>query len=405
MSWINQYVQPFIDNMMKQRYLVAIKEGILAGYPFLLVGSVLLLLAYPPIPFLSSYQNHLIILYELSVGLFGLYVTFSIGESLAKFYQMNQTQSGLFSVFTLLLSLYSTTHISLNILPYTLCVGILTTIITVEILRFSQKITTFHIFPDSIPSAVSPSFLSLVPLTLLFIFFGMILPMFPLIHHFIEIVKMILKIIDTLPMMLLIIFLITFFWSIGVHGATLISMILRPFWVCMLIYNGFVLIQGRTDFLISPEPFMQWFVWIGGSGTTLGLSFVMKYVSKSKHLREVGETSLMSSVFNINEPIIFGTPIVSNRIMMIPFIGVPMVCATMTWMAFAYRWIAPIRTMAVWTLPTPLGAFIATGLDLRAIIFNIILIVISALLYYPFVRVYDQQLMEEENNESILYRD
>lgn len=397
MTNINQCIQPYIDRLMKQRYLVAMKEGLLSSYPFLLVGTLFLLPF--SFPCLNNFYNGFTRLYILSVGLFSVYSVFSMGEALAKSYQISERQAGLFSVFTFLLCLFSTKSLSLETFSFSLFIGIVSTIITVEILRVSQNVQSLNLFPETVPSAVSQSFVSLIPLANLCLVFGFVIPMSHCIDIFVKGVYYLLTIVDSLPMILIVVFLITYFWAMGLHGDTLVSLILRPFWICMLQYNGFLLLQGQPLLFTAPEPFLQWFVWIGGSGTTLGLAFSLRFFMKSKHNRGVGKTAWISSLVNINEPIIFGTPIVSHPLLMIPFILAPMLCSIITWIAFSNGWVAPLRIMAVWTLPAPIGAFLSTGFDLHAILLNIGLILISIICYYPFVKIYDNRLLEEEADE------
>ena len=393
---MNKRLQLWIDYLMKQRYLVAMKEGILSSYSFLLVGSLFLI----PTLF-SCFQEYAVYfkkLYIVSVGLFSIYVTFSMGEALGKSYEMNERESGLFSVFVYLISLFSLKSLSLNILALGLFIGIISSILTVETLRLTSRLKSWNPLPEIIPSAVSQAFVSLIPFLILCIVSGIILPQFHFIDFIVKGIYKIILLLDNLVVLLIVVFLTTYFWSVGIHGATVVSMILRPFWICMIQMNGLALIQGYQTFFISPEPLLQWFVWIGGSGTTIGLSFVFRFLMKSNHNKDIGKTSWISSLVNINEPIIFGTPIVSNKFMTIPFIVIPMLCVTITWFAFSSGWLHPICMMGVWTLPSPIGAFIVTGGDFRALLLNLGLIILSVVCYYPFAKIYDTYLLKEEQD-------
>lgn len=393
---MNKCLQLWIDYLMKQRYLVAMKEGVLSSYSFLLVGSLFLI---PPL--FSCFQEYAIYfkkLYIVSVGLFSIYVTFSMGEALGKSYEMNERESGLFSVFVYLISLFSLKSLSLNILALGLFIGIISSILTVETLRLTSRLKSWNPLPEIIPSAVSQAFVSLIPFLILCIVFGIVLPQFHFIDFIVEGIYQIILLLDNLVVLLIVVFLTTYFWSVGIHGATVVSMILRPFWICMIQMNGLALIQGYQTFFISPEPLLQWFVWIGGSGTTIGLSFVFRFLMKSNHNKDIGKTSWISSLVNINEPIIFGTPIVSNKFMTIPFIVIPMLCATITWFAFSSGWLHPICMMGIWTLPSPIGAFIVTGGDFRALLLNLGLIILSVVCYYPFAKIYDTYLLKKEKD-------
>lgn len=394
---MSECIQSGIDYLMKQKYLVAMKEGILSSYSFLLVGTLFLI---PTIFSIShEYTVYFEKLYIVTVGLFSVYATFSMGEALGKSYDMNVRECGLMSVFVYLISLFSMESITLDVLGLGFFIGIILSILVVEILRFTFQVKSWDPLPETVPSAVSQSFMTLVPFLTLCILFGLVLPQFHCMDLLVRGIYQMMLWADNLVVLLLVVFLTTFFWSVGMHGVTVVSMILRPFWVCMIQMNGIALIQGHQTFFISPEPLLQWFVWIGGSGTTIGLSFVFRFLMKSEHNKEIGRTSWISALVNINEPVIFGTPIVSNKLMTIPFIAIPMLCATITWFAFSSGWLHPICMLGIWILPSPIGAFIVTGGDVRALLLNLGLIVLSIVCYYPFAKVHDNRLLKEENNK------
>lgn len=392
---MKEKIQSGIHCLMEERHFVAIKKGLLSSYSFLLVGTLFL------IPTICSwsivYFNKLFL---ASVGLYSMYACFSIGESLGESYSLNARESGLYSVFAYIISILSLKDLSLDIFSMSLFIAIVSSIVVVEILRLISPVFNWNPLPDTIPSAVSHSFLSLLPCLILSILFGIILPQFHCMDLLIKLVYRLLLIMDHLSVLLLVVFFTTYFWFIGIHGATVISMILRPFWICMIQWNGIALIQGHSTFFISPEPLLQWFVWIGGSGTTLGLSFLLRFLMKSQHNQEIGKASWISSLVNINEPVIFGTPIVSHHLMIIPFVGVPLLCTILTWIAISTGWLHPICIMAVWTLPSPLGAFLSTGGDVHALVFNLGLIILSMIGYYPFIKIYDQRLLKEEKESQ-----
>lgn len=126
----------------------------------------------------------------------------------------------------------------------------------------------------------------------------------------------------------------------------------------------------------------------------------MAFRAKSKYASSLGKTCIVPSLFNINEPVIFGTPIVLNPILIIPFIVVPMVCATIAWIFTSLNFVDKVVMTAPWTLPGPVGAYLATGGDWRAAVLNIFLIALSVILYYPFFKIYDKNLLKEEQGES-----
>lgn len=201
---------------------------------------------------------------------------------------------------------------------------------------------------------------------------------------------------DTLPSVLLLIFLITFFWAFGIHGVSIIGSLARPLWLQILESNTTAAAAGEALPNIAAEPFYQWFVWIGGAGCTIGLAILLAFTAKSKYASKLGKAIITPSIFNINEPVIFGVPIVLNPTLIIPFIFAPMVCATIAWFATKLGLVSAVTITAPWTLPGPIGAYLATGGDWRAAVLNILLIILSIFMYYPFVKIYDKNELAKE---------
>lgn len=204
---------------------------------------------------------------------------------------------------------------------------------------------------------------------------------------------------DTLPGVLLIVFLTDFFWFFGIHGTSIVGSVARPLWLTLLEQNANAVAAGAAGTAlpaISAEPFYQWFIFIGGSGTTIGLALLLVTVCCSKYLKDLGRLAFFPAIFNINEPLIFGTPIVLNPVLAIPFVFTPMICAVIAWIVTSLGWVNQVIVTAPWTLPGPIGAYLATGGDWRVSVLCIVLIAVSVLCYLPFVKMYDRQQVQEE---------
>ena len=205
---------------------------------------------------------------------------------------------------------------------------------------------------------------------------------------------------DTLPSVLVIIFIGMLFWTFGIHGWSIVGTVARPLWLTLLDNNSAAWAAGEAIPHIGPEPFYQWFIMIGGSGTTIGLAILFLLKSKSAYGKALGKTAFIPAIFNINEPMIFGAPIVLNPILMIPFIIAPMLSATVAWLATSLGLVNRVVALAPWTLPGPVGAYLATGGDWRGAVLNIVLILLSIVIYLPFFRIYDNKLKAEESGEA-----
>ena len=139
---------------------------------------------------------------------------------------------------------------------------------------------------------------------------------------------------------------------------------------------------------------------IGGAGATLGLAILLALRAKSQYGKMLGKTTVIPAIFNINEPIMFGAPIVLNPILIIPFILAPIINIIIAWAATNFGLVPAMYIAAPWTLPAPLFAFMATGGSWQAAILGFVLIFVSVLVYYPFFKMYDKKLLAEEQGEE-----
>ena len=409
-----------MDKIANQRHLRAVRDGIIATLPLIIVGSFFLIVAFPPLPatwgiteFLTSNAATILLPYRMTMYIMSLYATFGIGASLAKSYDLDQVSGGILATIAFLL-----TFVPVNVpaealeaagtagfvLPMAnlggggMFVGIITAIIAVEIYRMTDKSKFKITMPEQVPPAVARSFEALTPT--LIVILGM-----ATITYFIgfdwhsavaKVVSPLVSAADSLPSVLLLIFMITFFWVFGIHGVSIVGSLARPVWLQLLEGNTTAQAAGEALPHIAAEPFFQWFIWVGGSGATIGLAILLAFTAKSEYGSKLGKAIITPSIFNINEPVIFGVPIVLNPIMMIPFVVTPMIMATIAWFATSLGFVNPVTITAPWTLPGPIGAYLATGGDWRAAVLNVILILVSVICYYPFVKVYDRKELEKE---------
>lgn len=262
---------------------------------------------------------------------------------------------------------------------------------------FFTSIDKLKLKGHTIPQAVFDYYEKTVPVIIVSALALLITLKFPsIILYMAKIILLITTAFSNLWMILLVVILICLFWILGIHGVGVIGTLIRPFWFHMMIINGALILNNHPAIYIGSEAFLQWTVWIGGSGCTIGLSFLLRYFSKSSHLRNMGKESLISNIHNINENIIFGVPVVSNKIFTIPFILAPVSNAIIAYIAFSKNWVTIPSIVSPWVLPAPIGIFISTLGDYRSIILSLVLIMVSVLIYYPFFRKYDRLLVIEE---------
>ncbi|WP_242298859.1 PTS sugar transporter subunit IIC [Bacillus cereus group sp. BfR-BA-01382] len=401
--------------LSEQRHLQAIRDGVISALPFIIVGSFFLIVAFPPLPkdsFISVWalknQTSILIPYRLTMFIMSLYIAFGIGYNLAKSYKLDALSGAQLAVCSLLLTLTPELIDKKGfMLPMTnlgghgLFVTMIVSILSVEILRFCKKNNVTIKMPEQVPPSVSRSFEALIPAAFVIIIMSLITVVFKVDLHYVvdKLAAPLVKAGDSYFGVIIPVFLITFFWSFGIHGVSVVGTVARPLWDVYLGKNGEAVASGASHFpFIAPEPFYQWFIWIGGSGATLGLVLAMIVFGRSKYSKALSRTCIVPGIFNINEPVIFGLPIVLNPILIIPFVITPLVTATIAYAATAMGFVTPTHIMPPWTLPAPIGAYLATGGDWRAIALVFINIAISFLIYLPFFKMYDKNMLEIEKN-------
>jgi PTS system cellobiose-specific IIC component len=282
--------------------------------------------------------------------------------------------------------------------------AILAMIFAVESLRFFKSRNLMIKMPEQVPSSVARSFEALIPgaFVITVVWIIRVLLDFDLNQFILSIFSPINDILgNNLLGVLVPVIFITLLWAAGVHGMSVIGSIARPMWLVMLDANGQALADGTAPNAlpyIAPEQFYQWLVWVGGAGSTLALCIILLFC-KSVYLKQVGRFSIVPSIFNINEPLIFGVPLVMNPILAIPFVIAPVVTTTLSYFAVKLGVINGFVSNVPWTLPAPIGAFLSASNDWKAAILVLINIAIAGLIYYPFVKVYDKKLLEEELNQ------
>lgn len=254
---------------------------------------------------------------------------------------------------------------------------------------------------EKTPIAVTAYFNQLIPIVLILASgFGIAWGLNQYFDTIMNLYLALLSIMSHYITLAIVIILICSFWYLGLHGVTVISTLMRPFWFQMVLFNAYYYICGEAIAFIGTETFLQWFVWLGGSGSTLGLSISLRFLARSQALKDLGQVAFRSNVHNINESIIFGVPISENKIFRIPFFLAPLVLSACGYAAIHWGFIPNFALVMPWVLPIPLGALLSSGGSIKAMGFSLLMILLSWLIYYPFFKKYDNQLLKEERVAS-----
>lgn len=424
-GFIEQKLMPVANKVGMQRHMVAIRKGIIATLPLTIVGSFFTILLNFPIEsvaaFIEPYREVLDIPFRYTVGLLALYATFGIASSLAKSYKLDSLTAGILATMSFLITAAPPIRVLesvegvidagrfinvANLGSGSLFGAIVTAILSVEIYRFFIVKNITIKMPDGVPPEVTNSFMALIP-------GGAILVLFWVIRHiigfdingFLSNLLMPLKDVlagNSLFGGLLTVFLICFFWVLGIHGPAIMGPVIRPFWDISIAENMEVFQStGNAHELpnIFTEQFLQWFVWIGGAGTTLAL-VVLFLFSKSNYLKQLGHLSILPGIFNINEPVIFGAPIVMNPILGIPFLVAPLITTTISYFATTTGIVPMMAARLGFAIPAPIAAWMSTNWSVAAGILVVVNFLITLAIYYPFFKVFEKQQLEREEGQA-----
>ena len=422
-NFLEAKILPVANKMGQQRHMTAIRKGIIATLPLTIVGSFFTILSNMPIPavsnFLAPYQAILDIPFRFTVGILSLYATFGIASALAESYKMDTLSSGILAVLAFLVATVQPVKVNAdvknvitagryiniaNLSASSLFAAIATALISVEIYHFLEKKNITIKMPQGVPPEVSNSFVALFPAAVILILFWVVRDIFNFnIATFISNILMPLKgflVGNSLAGGLTTVFFICGFWTLGIHGAAIMDPIVRPFWEMSIATNMNQFHTGVAATHLSTiftEQFLQWFVWIGGAGGTLALVVLFMF-SKSKYLKDLGKLSILPGLFNINEPIIFGAPIVLNPILGIPFILAPLVTTTISYFATTSHLVPMMMVRLPFTIPAPIAAIMSTNWSWNALILSVVNFIIYIIIYYPFFKVFEKQQLEKEND-------
>jgi PTS system cellobiose-specific IIC component len=408
-KWLDEYYAPTAARIGEQRHLKAIRDGIVSLIPLLLMGSLFLIIAFPPVPALAKmvepYVASLCSVNNATMGLMGLMASFSIAYSLANSYKMDPLGNGLISVATFMLATPFTKdgNITAGYMGSKgLFVAMLVAVFAVEVQRFMIKRNLVIRMPEGVPPAVARSFMSLIPgfITIAIVWFLNSLLSLSATNIQDIIYKILaaplLSLGGSLPAFLLAVFFAQLLWSVGIHGAALVSGVMSPVYLTLAQQNA----AAKAAGLPIPNVVCQqlWDVYgnIGGSGATFALCLMLLFVARSKQLKAIGKSAIAPAFFAINEPILFGMPIVMNPVLMIPFIFAPLISITIAYFAMDAGMVDRLFAMAPWTTPPIINAFLDTG-DMRSAILQLVCFGVTGAIYYPFFKMWDTAKCKEEN--------
>lgn len=364
----------------------------------------------------STIYTTLYMPYKLTMGLLGFFMTFSLSFNYAKKLKVPELQAGFTALVLYILvtapvvtaTAGNQTFDALNLNNMGsggIFVAIIVGMSSVRITRFVMDKNWVIKMPDVVPEGILNSFNSIIPSAInIIIWYGLGI----LISYYTKGAMTLASVITTLiaiplqylvsPLgMLVIIALNQISWFFGIHGGSVVfTAIMVPYFTAFATNSE--LASAGLPLIANPVFLYTASAMMGGTGNTLALC-LMGLKSESKQISAISKASLIPGIFNINEPVIFGFPMLYNPILLIPFIMVPVVSAGLMYLGFAFNLLTPPSVLIMTALPVGLQSFMAS-LDWRAFIYAALIFVISYLIYYPFFKVYEKQCIAKESAQE-----
>ncbi|MFU1769310.1 PTS cellobiose transporter subunit IIC [Staphylococcus sp. GDH9D43P] len=442
-AFLEKYLMGPMGKIASFRIVRAIMAAGMACIPFTIVGSMFLVLNVIPqtFTFLEGFWNSTFLkigdLYMLAnkatMGILALYFCLVIGYEYTKIYaeeedlDVNPLNGALLSMFAYFMAIPQLVMddgkmVLVNIMKKDVNIfngwemsgdgvsrlgttgiftAIIMSIIAVQLYRLCVKRQWIIKMPEAVPEGVSRSFTALIPAFLvafvILAFTGILVAFNTDIFKIIAVpFGFVVNLTSSWIGILVIYFLIHALWIVGIHGANIISAFITP----IVLSNMQLNIEGAN--IPFAGEFQNSFVVMGGSGATLGLCVFIAFLAKSEQLRVLGKASLAPGLFNINEPLVFGLPIVYNPFLAIPFFLAPMVSASIGYWTIKLELVKPIIAQVPWPSPIGFGAFIGTAGSLMAVLVSLICGFVAFLIWFPFIKIYDNKLVEQEKGNDAL---
>lgn len=414
MDSIQKKVLPVANKLSRNKYLKAVSDGLSTILPATIVGAIFTLINCLPI---TAYQDFLTssgvgkllnLVPTFTINAIALYGAFFIAQRLAENFDQDGTTAALLSVIAFLIVTPFEVLENGSFLPLAwmgaqgLFVAIILALVTSRIYVLIMEKGLVIKMPKGVPPTVAKSFAGLIPGFIIAIIAIIINGIFSMtsfgnmhefIYHFIQ--TPLESLGGSFGGMITAVLIGQVLWLLGIHGSMIIFNVMLPIWLSLDAQNLAAFQAGEPLPNIIGLAFVAIFAQVGGSGSTLGLNILMSFRAKSQRYKTLGKLSLVPSICGINEPMIFGTPMILNPLMAIPFLITPVICSGIAYL-----------TMATGIVPKLMGTLIPTGTPIiisgfmegswKIAILQIVLTVVTVICYYPFFKIADKQAYDLE---------
>ncbi|HEM3366000.1 TPA: PTS lactose transporter subunit IIBC [Streptococcus suis] len=414
--------KPFFEKISRNPYLRAIRDGFIAAMPVILFSTLFLMVAFVPNIFGFTWSDEAVAAimkpYGYTMGIVAVLVAGTTAKSLTDAFNRQSPKTNQINfISTMIASISGFLLLASDGIEggfangYMGTKGLLTAFlaafITVNIYKVCVKNNVTIRMPDEVPPNVSQAFKNVIPYALsIFVLYGIDL----VTRQFLgtNVAEAILKLFEPLftaadgYVGITIIFgAYALFWFVGIHGPSIVEPAIAAITYANIETNFQLLQAGQHADKILTSGTQMFIVTMGGTGATLVVPFMFMWLTKSKRNKAIGRASVVPTFFGVNEPILFGAPLVLNPVFFVPFILAPI---ANVWIFKFFVDTLKMNSFSVnlpWTTPGPLGIVMGTNFAPLAFALAILLVVVDVLIYYPFLKVYDEQILAEEQSGKV----
>ena len=412
--------KPFFEKISRNIYLRAIRDGFIAGMPVILFSSIFILIAYVPnawgFHWSKGVETFLMTPYSYSMGILAFFVggttakalTDSMNRDLPATNQINFLSTMLASMVGFLLMAAEPAKEGGFLTAFMGTKGLLTAFIaafvTVNVYKVCVKNNVTIRMPEEVPPNISQVFKDLIPFTVsVVLLYGLELLVkgtlgVTVAESIGTLLAPLFSAADGYLGITIIFGAFAFFWFVGIHGPSIVEPAIAAITYANAEVNLNLIQQGMHADKILTSGTQMFIVTMGGTGATLVVPFMFMWLTKSKRNRAIGRASVVPTFFGVNEPILFGAPLVLNPIFFVPFIFAPIANVWIFKFFVGTLGMNSFTSNLPWTTPGPLGIVLGTNFQVLSFILAGLLVVVDTIIYYPFVKVYDEQILEEERS-------
>ncbi|MDH8063369.1 lactose-specific PTS transporter subunit EIIC [Lactococcus lactis subsp. lactis] len=412
--------KPFFEKISRNIYLRAIRDGFIAGMPVILFSSIFILIAYVPnawgFHWSKDIETFLMTPYSYSMGILAFFVggttakalTDSKNRDLPATNQINFLSTMLASMVGFLLMAAEPAKEGGFLTAFMGTKGLLTAFIaafvTVNVYKVCVKNNVTIRMPEDVPPNISQVFKDLIPFTVsVVLLYGLELLVkgtlgVTVAESIGTLIAPLFSAADGYLGITLIFGAYAFFWFVGIHGPSIVEPAIAAITYANIDVNLHLIQAGQHADKVITSGTQMFIATMGGTGATLIVPFLFMWICKSDRNRAIGRASVVPTFFGVNEPILFGAPIVLNPIFFVPFIFTPIVNV---WIFKFFVDTLNMNSFSAnlpWVTPGPLGIVLGTNFQVLSFILAVLLVVVDTIIYYPFVKVYDEQILEEERS-------